>query len=122
MAISGIGSQTITQFPQRTATSGEKNLSKEANIASTATNSTGKTAETSPTLFKSVSDTTSTNKSSTSRGDLSTIETNRKRFQLQAEARKTEGKSGKALQSFIDIANFERKDELNTTFGIDVFI
>ncbi|MFT5451595.1 MAG: hypothetical protein ACI9N9_001081 [Enterobacterales bacterium] len=121
MAISGIGSQTITQFPPRTATSGEKNLKKEADV-SVALNNTGKTTETTTTLFKSVNNSSAVNQSTDSRSDLSNIETNRKRFQLQTESKKPEGKSSKAIQSFSDVANFERKDELNSTFGIDIFI
>jgi hypothetical protein len=122
MAISGIGSQTITQFPARTATSGEKNIRKEADLSVALNNNTGKTSETTTSLFKSVNNTTGTNQPSDSRSNLSNIETNRKRFQLQTESKKSEGNSNKAIQSFSDVANFERKDELNSTFGIDVFI
>ena len=122
MAISGIGSQTITQFPARTATSGEKNLRKEADSSVALNNNIGKTTEVTTTLFKSVNNTTATNQSTDSRSDLSTLETNRKRFQLQTESQKPESRSSKAIQSFADVANFERKDELNSTFGIDIFI
>ena len=122
MAISGIGSQSITQFPPRTASSGENNLKKEADTSVTLNNNTGKTSETTTTLFKSVNNTSTTNQSKDSRSDLSTIETNRKRFQLQSESQKLKDKSSKAIQSFSDVANFERKDELNSTFGIDIFI
>ena len=122
MAVSGIGSQTITQFPTRTATSGENNLRKEADSSVAQNNNTGKTSETTTTLFKSVNNATDTNKSTDSRSDLSNIETNRKRFQLQTESKKLEGSSNKAIQSFSEVANFERKDELNSTFGIDIYI
>ena len=122
MAISGIGSQTITQFPARTATSGEKNLNKEANLTVATNNNTGKATETTTSLFKSVNNAPTTNKSTDSRSNLSTIEANRKRFQLQSESQKSEGSSSKAIQSFSDVANFERKDELNSTFGIDIFV
>ena len=122
MAISGIGSQTIAQFPARTATSGEKNLKKEADLSVATNNNTRKAAETTTSLFKSVNNTPTANKPTDSRSNLSTIETNRQRFQLQSESQKSEGSSSKAIQSFSDVANFERKDELNSTFGIDVFI
>lgn len=122
MAISGIGSQSITQFPARTATSGEKNLKKEADISVAPNNNTGKASEDTTTLFKSVNNTSTTNQPKDSRSDLSTIETNRKRFQLQTESQKPKDKTSKAIQSFSDVANFERKDELNSTFGIDIFI
>jgi hypothetical protein len=122
MAISGIGAQTITQFPARTATSGEKNLPKDANIAVGQNNNTGKTTETTTTLFKTINNSTAANKSTDSKTDLSTIETNRKRFQLQTESKNLKDQSSKAIQSFSDVANFERKDELNSTFGIDIFV
>ena len=121
MAISGIGSQTITQFPQRAVNSAEKDLNKTADTTQAVKTTSDKPSETNSTRFKAVVATNETDSSRTSRRNLSEDELNRQRFQIQSESRTSQGQSGKALQSFIDVADFERKDELNNSTGFDVF-
>jgi len=45
-----------------------------------------------------------------------------KRLQYQSERNNLKGASGKAVQSFLEVADYERKDELTGMVGIDIFI
>ena len=124
MAVPGIGLQTTTQYAPRSneqrALSKDditsKNETQTAAAESTGQNSTAKGA-----LFPTVTQSTDTTESTTSRQSLAELESIRNRFQLQQEGQKLKGQSAKALQSFLDVAEFERKDDLNSLIGLDIF-
>jgi hypothetical protein len=122
MAISGIGSQVTGQFAPRTAESREKIISPEPQNKLAVQANTVKSPETNTTLFTPVPANANSSKNTSSRRDLAEVETIRNRFQLQKEGGSFQGESGRALQSFIDVADFERKDELTNLVGIDLFV
>lgn len=121
MAISGIGSQATAQFAPRSVEPREKIINNEPQTNLAVTNN-AKSVETNTTLFTPVPANVNTSKSTTSRRDLAEVETIRNRFQLQKEGGNFQSESGKALQSFLDVADFERKDELTDLVGIDLFV
>ena len=138
MAISGIGLQSNLQFPSRNsnqraannAGSGNQivkdnnNSSKNEKLSSSVASSVGGSSESTNTktpLFAPVSQSANTIKSDTSRKNLVEVETARNRFKLQSD-NQDKSKLGKSVQSFVDVANFERKDELQEIVGIDIFI
>lgn len=127
MTIPGIGVASIAQFAPRTVdTNGKLSADKQAKNEAQATVSTSNTAvqisDSKATLFTSVPATTNTNKAISSRNSLTEIETNRNRFQLQQESPKPQGESAKALQSFLDVADYQRKDEMNSLYGFDIVV
>ena len=122
MAISGISSQITAQFAPRTAESREKVISPEPQNKLAVQETSVKSTETKTTLFTPVPANANTSKNTSSRRDLAEVETIRNRFQLQKEGGSYQGESGKAVQSFLDVADFERKDELTTLVGIDLFV
>ncbi len=139
MAVSGVGIQSVAQFIPRS--SGElreqqlkseqrnshsnsgvinSNAATETNISvinSTTANDANKSE-----LITTVPAPLNTNQATPSRRDLADAQSSRTQFQLQKESRVSSGESGRALQSFIDVADFERKDELTNLVGIDIFI
>jgi len=126
MAIPGIGLASTTQFAPRSVDSNsnaaaDKALKNESQSVSV-TNSGTQTNESKPVPFTTIPALPSTNKATSSRQDLAELETNRNRFQLQQESKKLEGETGKALQSFIDVADFERKDELESLYGFNIVV
>jgi len=133
MAVSGIGLQSSTQFVPRSKNGGRDGTQDVANnkLSSKAstnelqradTNSPVQSKSTQETRFDAVPQAANTYKSTTSRKDLTQVEASRNRFQLQQNDQKSQGRSAKALQSFLDVADFERKDDLTKMVGIDIFI
>lgn len=144
MAISGIGLHSSNQFATRSA--GQHALNKDSsvnskssntksadnNLQSSVINQSNKSDGARTTLLPAVPGSSSTLKSTTSRQDLVEVETSRKRFELQNTGRGEKGQgvnrqlnnspSNKALQTFIDVADFERKDDLTNLVGIDFYI
>ncbi|MCP3675905.1 MAG: hypothetical protein GY829_15760 [Gammaproteobacteria bacterium] len=133
MSVPGIGLQTTTQFAPRPNNSralnkgatniqpASENTKADANsnaLAASNQTNTGQAA-----LLIPVTQPPNTNKSTTNqRQNLVEVETARKRFQLQGEKGQDLGGSGKAVQSFLDVADYERKDDLATLVGIDIYI
>ena len=124
MAIPGIGLQTTPQnllsssrIPVKSAVDASKNESETGNVAEKAQGTAANNA-----LFSAVPESSDVTQSISSRRGLAELEAARNRFQLQQEGLLSQGESGKAVQSFLDIANFERKDELINLVGIDIFI
>jgi hypothetical protein len=123
MAVPGIGLQSTAQFaPRSTAqrnlsksgsnklsTQPSKNETQSTNVSNTEQGSTPKSV-----LFSAVPKTTNTSESVSSRKNLTEIENFRSRFQIQ--------ESNKAVQSFLEVADLERKDELTSLLGIDIYI
>ena len=122
MAIPGIGLLTTTQFAPRSAEQRGNAQKNENQTAITVSNEAAQTTNSKATAFAPVPASTNSNKSTTSRQDLAELETLRNRFQLQQESKTPQGESGKALQSFLDVADFERKDELTSLYGFDIII
>ncbi|MCP4414626.1 MAG: hypothetical protein GY808_18885 [Gammaproteobacteria bacterium] len=83
---------------------------------------TDKTVNSKNTLLAPVEQSIATTETTTSRKSLTEIETARRQFQLQSDKNNQNGPTGKALQSFLEVADFERKDEMNTMLGIDIFV
>lgn len=132
MAIPGIGIPSSYQLArpaaeQNTASKGNSNnrlgrdASAEQSSGSLAVNN-DKTDNSQSALLAPVVQSVATTESTTSRKSISEIETARRQFQLQADKNNQNGPTGKALQSFLEVADYERKDELNTMLGIDIFI
>lgn len=131
MAVTGIGLQSTAQFAPRSNDSRALNkggannpLTNENTKANTNANAlaasnqanTGQAA-----LLTPVPQSPDTNKPTTNpRQSLVEVETARNRFQLQGD--KGQGRSGQAVQSFLDVADYERKDDLATLVGIDIYI
>jgi len=121
MAIPGIGLQSIIQFPPRNTNQRaltdvpSKNESQSGVLPSTA-----ESVELKSTLFTAISQPSKSDEATNSRRNL--VETVRNRFQLQNETLNRQGGPAQAVQSFLDVANFERKDELTSLVGIDIFI
>ncbi|PCJ45619.1 MAG: hypothetical protein COA74_15340 [Gammaproteobacteria bacterium] len=122
MIISGFGPQANTQFPLRTVPTAESGLRGGSETSVTSNNNSVKSTELTTTLFQSVPASPSTNQSTSSKSELSNIEANRRRFELQTESQNASGMTGRALQSFNDVASFEQKDELSSLYGIDIYI
>lgn len=121
MAIPGIGLQSILQFAprntnQRGLIDGTSKNETQTGILPSSTESTDPKS----TLFTAISQPSSSNEATASRRNL--VETVRNRFPLQNENVKRQNRSSQAVQSFLDVANFESKDELASLVGIDVFI
>jgi len=131
MAIPGIGLQSSYQLTRPFADQQNSSKSENKNRATrelpteqtqaTAT-STDKSENSKTALLAPVEQSANSTEADTSRKNLVEIETARKRFQLQKEENNDKGPSGKALQSFLEVANYERKDELTNMVGIDIFI
>ncbi len=129
MAIPGIGLQSPQQLArpladqQGSAKSANKNRTSSELAAEQAssTNLTDKKQSSNTELLAPVKPSIDSTRTETSRKNLVEIETSRKRFKLQKELG-MKGAQGKAVQSFLEIADFERKDELSNLVGIDIFI
>lgn len=121
MAIPGLGPQTLIQFNQGSAnkTAESNAINKNNNVVSTGTS---QPADTKTALFTAIPSTANTSQTETSRRDLAEVETARNRFQLQTESEKKSTSASKSLQTFIDVAEFEAKDEFQGLYGLDIFI
>ena len=134
MAVLGIALQSTAQFAPRSNDSRALNKAGTANnqpatentkteANSTALASTDQANSGQATLLTPVPQSPTTNQSvANPRQSLVEVETARNRFQLQGENGRGQGSSGKAVQSFLDVADFERKDDLATLVGIDIYI
>ena len=123
MAVPGIGLQSTIQFQPRNAN--QRGLADAATKNETQTTAPGNSAEKTnnePSLFNPVVKATQSNQVTTSRRNLAEIESVRNSFQIQKENLKLQGRPAKALQSFLDVADFERKDELTSLVGLDIFV
>ena len=125
MAIPGIGTQSLASFsPNQTGARSDvrdKSLARESQPSTALTTANIEASTKSTTLFNPVASTNNADKSTTSRRDLSELETFRTRFQFQ-KANSPDSDSARAVQSFVDVANFESKDEFNTLYGIDITV
>jgi len=132
MAIPGIGLPSSYQLARPSAEQnnaskgGSNNRLNRETIAEQPTNTTAanndKTENSKSDLLAPVEQSIATTESTTSRKSLTEIETARRQFQLQRDKNNQNDPTGKALQSFLEVADFERKDEMNTMLGIDIFI
>ncbi|MCP4272379.1 MAG: hypothetical protein GY781_10490 [Gammaproteobacteria bacterium] len=131
MAIPGIGLPSSYQLArpaaeQNNAAKGGSNnrLSRDASAeqSSNTIATSDKTANSKNALLAPIEQSIATTETTTSRKSLTEIETARRQFQLQSDKNNQNGPTGKALQSFLEVADFERKDEMNTMLGIDIFI
>ena len=134
MAVPGIGLQSTTQFAPRSndsralnkggasySQSASENTKAVANSSTLDTTNQANTGQAA--LFTPVPQSPNSNKSTANpRQNLVEVETARNRFQLQGEKGQGQGRSGKAVQSFLDVADYERKDDLATLVGIDLYI
>jgi len=132
MAIHGIGLPSSYQLTrpaaeQNNASKGNSNnrLSRDTSAeqsSSTIAVNSDKTDNSQSALLAPVVQSVSTTETTTSRKNINEIETARRQYQLQSDRNNQNGPTGKALQSFLEVADYERKDELNTMLGIDIFI
>ena len=133
MAIPGIGLQSTTQFAprsneQRALNKGGANSQLATETAKTEANSSALSSSNQASanqaaLLTPVPQLPNTSKpTSNPRQSLVEVETARNRFQLQGEKGRGQGSSGKAVQSFLDVADYERKDHLTNLVGIDIYI
>lgn len=127
MAIPSIGLSATLQYSSRSAELRENQSRNDSKTAVVTSGGDGQPKATQPTstaitLFPAVTATPNINKSTTSRRDLADLEAIRNRQPLQGDSRNLQSKSGRALQSFLEVADFERKDELTNLYGIDIFI
>ena len=95
MIISGFGPQANTQFPLRTVPTAESGLRGGSETSVTSNNNSVKSTELTTTLFQSVPASPSTNQSTSSKSELSNIEANRRRFELQTESQNASGMTGR---------------------------
>ena len=124
MAISGIGLQVTPQHNNRIVGPTDKQLKEElqaTNVARSDASQNIKEGNKSA-RFPVVPIATDTNKPTSSRRDLAELETFRNKFQIQDESANAKGPSANAVQSFIEVAEFQKKDELNELVGIDIFV
>ncbi|RLA04345.1 MAG: hypothetical protein DRQ47_03515 [Gammaproteobacteria bacterium] len=122
MAISGISVQPNAQYVPRSVDSSEKPLKNEQQNSQAVSSEKASQAVNQESRFPAISPSAENNKTATSRRDLTELETLTNSFRLQREASKPNGELDKALQSFIDVADFEHKDELASSIGIDIFV
>ncbi len=131
MAIPGIGLPSSYQLARPSAeqnnapkSGSNTRLSRDASAeqSSNTIATTDKTENSKNALLAPVEQSIATTETTTSRKSLTEIETARRQFQLQSDKNNQNGPTGKALQSFLEVADFERKDEMNTMLGIDIFI
>ncbi len=133
MAVPGIGLQTTIQFAPRSndsralnkdvannPSSSEK-TNADTNFNALAPSSQANTGQAA--LLTPVPQSPNTSKSTTNpRQSLVEVETARNRFQLQGDKGRGQGRSGQAVQTFLDVADYERKDDLAMLVGIDIYL
>ena len=132
MAIPTIGIQPTLQYTSRTGEprgsaakenqSGGNQLKNETQPVTSNNGGVTQTTTTKVAVFSPVPETVNASKTTSSRRDPAQLETFRNSFQLQKENNNLTRESGKALKSFADVAEFERKDEFANRHGIDIFI
>lgn len=125
MAIHTIGIQSAIQYELRSTELRDNQLKTtqqtiEPAVAGSKSNVI--LTEVNTSFFPPVAATTNTSKTTSSRRDLAELETIRNQFQLESQSGRLQGESAKALQSFLDVADFERKDTLTALYGIDIYI